>query len=191
MTDEELINLCREGDGAAFETLLGRYYDTIYRIAYRWCQNQENAQDITQVVCMKLVKSIRQYRAQSSFTSWLYTVVINCAKDFYKSPSQHNTREEQQDELETHAGSNGDVAPRQLYAQQILEHIEQLPAELSETLVLVFATGLNHQHAAQRLNIKESTVSWRIHEARKRLKQTFESSELGAKDAVQKAGGLA
>lgn len=191
MADEQLIKQCQAGDSAAFETLLGSYYDTIYRIAFRWCQNQENAEDITQLVCMKLAKSIAQYRSQSSFTSWLYSIVINCAKDFYKSPTMHNTREEQHEELEAHAGHSEDVASRRLYAQQILQHIEQLPADLQEPLILVFASGLNHRQAAQQLKIKESTVSWRIHEARKLLKQTFSSSDLGAKDAVQKAGGLA
>ena len=180
MTDEALIKQCQSGDKAAFEILLEANYDTIYRFAYRWCQDQNNAQDITQLVCMKLTKSIKQYNFKSAFTTWLYPIVLNTAKDFYKSPSQHNIREEQHENLETQAGASEDTSSRTIYAQQILEHINTLQDDLKETLILIYGSGLNHQQAAQQLNIKESTVSWRIHEARKLLKQTFNSPDINA-----------
>jgi len=60
----------------------------------------------------------------------------------------------------------------------ILEHISQLPSDLRDTLILVFGQGLSHSQVAQQLTIKESTVSWRVHEARKILKQTFSSTSL-------------
>jgi len=176
MTDDTLIKRCLAGDSEAFETLLNRYYDTIYRFAYRWCQDQNNAQDITQLVCMKLAKALRQFRFKSSFSSWLYPIVINCAKDFYKSPKQHNTREERT--LDDYQGETDDTASRTLYAQQIMQHIDTLQDELKEALLLVYGSGLNHRQAADKLQVKESTVSWRIHEARKILKQTFHSSSL-------------
>ena len=178
MSDKTLIKQCQNGDRASFEALLERHYDTIYRFAYRWCQNQTNAQDITQLVCMKLAKSIQQYQFKSSFSSWLYAIVINTAKDFYKSPTQHNTREEHHEHLESQTKQTDDLHSRQIYAQQILEHINTLQEDLKETLILVYGSGLNHKQVAAKLDIKESTVSWRVHEARKLLKQTFTSADL-------------
>jgi RNA polymerase sigma-70 factor (ECF subfamily) len=189
--DKPLIRQCQQGETAAFEQLLGRHYDTLYRFAYQWCGNQENAQDITQLACMKLARNIRQYRFESSFTSWLYKLTINCAKDFYKSPNQHNVREEQHDDLDSQANPDNDLPNRRLYSQQILEHIGKLQEELRDTLILVYAHGLNHKEAAQHLDIKESTVSWRVHEARKILKKTFITSELGTSPASEGARGLA
>jgi len=179
MKDNALIEKCIHGDRAAFEMLLNRYYDTIYRFAYRWCGDQHNAQDITQQVCIKLAKAIKQFEFKSSFTSWLYPIVINCAKDFYKSPKQFNQREEQSDNIDNHIKqSNSDHNAQRLYAQQILEHINTLDDNLKDTLILVYGQGLSHNKAAEHLNIKESTVSWRIHEARKHLKQTFNTPSL-------------
>lgn len=178
MSDETLIKRCQNGDRAAFEALLEHYYDTIYRFAYRWCQNQTNAQDITQIVCMKLASSIQQYNFKSSFSSWLYAIVINCAKDFYKSPTQHNVREQHDEHLDTQTKQTDDLNSRRIYAQQILQHINTLQEDLKETLILVYGSGLNHKQAAVKLGIKESTVSWRVHEARKLLKQTFKSPDL-------------
>lgn len=177
MDVNSLIKQCQQGDSAAFGELLGRYYDTIFRFAYRWCGDQNNAEDITQNACMKLAKALPQFRFEANFTSWLYQLTINCAKDFYKSPRQHNTREQHDPDLAQQLGHN-DTQERRLHAQQILNRINELPEELRDTLVLVFVSGMNHQQAAAELGIKESTISWRVHEARKRLKQLFDNSSL-------------
>ena len=174
MSDEELIRRCQSGDRAAFDTLIKQQYDIIYRIAYKWCGDQHNAQDIAQQACIKLASSIAQFRFESSFNSWLYRLVINSAKDFYKSPNQVSREAA---EPKTEPAVQNKMEQNQ-YARQILEHINHLPADLRDAIILVFGNGLNHKQAANKLNIKESTVSWRLHEARKQLKQTFESTTL-------------
>lgn len=189
--DESLIEKCQNGDQHAFELLLETHYDTLYRFAYQWCGSQDSAQDITQLACIKLARNIKQFRFESSFTSWLYKLTINCAKDFYKSPKHHNTREEQHDDLDAVASSQHDLATRRLHAQQILEHIGKLHEDLRDTIILVFAQGLNHKQAAIELDVKESTISWRVHEARKILKQTFVGSELESGPTPENLGGLA
>jgi len=176
MPIEQLIKKCQAGDSKAFEQLLELHYDTIYRFAYRWSRDQHNAEDITQQACLKLARSIKQYDGRSSFTSWLYPLVINCAKDFYKSPTQHNTREES--EPDSDLSKTDDRNEQRLYAQQILEHIEHLQNDLKDALIMVYGTGLSHAVAAKQLGVKESTISWRIHQARKLLKETFSSSQL-------------
>lgn len=185
MAEQNLIKRCQNGDRAAFDVLLERHYDTIYRFAFRWCNDQSNAQDITQQACLKLARAIHQYDFKSTFTSWLYPLVINTAKDFYKSPNQverHPTLDNE--------SPQADRNEQRHYAQQILEFINTLPNELKDTLLLVFGKGLNHAQAANELGIKESTVSWRIHEARKQLKISFTSSTLND-NSVESLGGSA
>lgn len=191
MIDDLLIKQCQKGDEQAFETLLGQHYDHIHSIAFKWCQDAANAQDITQLACIKLANSIRQFNFDSSFTTWLYRLVINCAKDFYKSPNQRNVREEPGHDLEANAGSSDDLSNRKIYSQQIFEHIESMQEELRDTLVLVYGSGLNHQQTAERLGVKESTISWRVHEARKILKECFNTSNLQSNSSIEQAGGLA
>jgi RNA polymerase sigma-70 factor (ECF subfamily) len=189
--ENRLIQRCQHGNAAAFEQLLELHYDTIYRFAYRWCGDQHNAQDITQLVCMKLAASITQFEYQSSFTSWLYRLVINCAKDFYKSPTQRNQREESDQDHEHKIDSSLTGASEQrVYAQQILEHISHLQEDLKDTLILVYGTGLSHQQAANRLGVKESTISWRVHQARKLLKKTFTSPSLDINQAETTGGAV-
>lgn len=190
MNEETLIKQCQSGDSQAFEKLITHHYDTIYRFAYRWCGDKANAEDITQIACLKLAKSIKQFRFESSFTSWLYSLVVNCAKDFYKSPSQHNVREEQHKNLDNELNKNSDTNASRYYARQILEYINQLQEDLKDTILLVYGTGLSHGEAAKQLNVKESTVSWRVHEARKILKQLFNSSSLDDSMSSEEVRGL-
>lgn len=189
MSDHALVRRCQRGDKAAFEMLLNQHYQGIFNIAYRWCNDRHNAEDITQQACLKLSQSIQQFQFKSSFTSWLYRLVINCAKDFYKSPSQHNTREQTDN---NHDNISDDRTNQRLYAQQILQYISDLQEELKEALILVHVQGLSHAQTAKRLGIKESTVSWRVHEARKNLKHTFKTStlngELASGDAIRGRG---
>ena len=148
MNDKQLVLRCQAGDKKAFNTLLKLHYDIIYRTAYRWCGDEPNAQDITQIACIKLARSIGKFAFESSFSSWLYRLTINCAKDFYKSPNQRNTREEQVDDLDKAAGSTQDQNAKRLYAKQILERIQHLQEDLRITLLLVYGHGLNHKDAA-------------------------------------------
>ena len=80
--DKALIRAAQGGDAQAFEQLLEAHYDTMYRFAYKWCGNRADAEDVTQQSCLKLARALDSYRFESAFTSWLYRVVINCARDW-------------------------------------------------------------------------------------------------------------
>lgn len=163
--DVDLVKSAVKGDRDAFETLLERHYDTMYKMAFKWCGVQSDAQDITQNACMKLVKSISQYKGKSAFTSWLYPLVINTAKDYYRAQKRH---EHTDSGLDTVPAKNDNAYDR-LYARQVMEYIDELPDKEKEALVLVTFDGLSHAEAAKKLHCAESTISWRIHEARKKL----------------------
>jgi len=99
-------------------------------------------------------------------------LVINAGKDWYK---KHNRHPSNADELENVTTKSTSV--EQLYAKQVLGAVQQLPDGEREALILVMSDGLSHKEAAKILDIKESTVSWRIHEARKKLNAQFEKEQ--------------
>lgn len=168
MDEPSLIRAAQAGDAAAFGALVEQYYDTLYRFAYRWCGNRVDAEDVTQQACIKLARSLSQYRFEAAFSSWLYPLVINCAKDWRQSQVRHTG--------EALAPSADQAMPcakaeNQHYVQQVLEQLDQMGANYKETALLVYAEGLSHKEAAMILKVKESTVSWRLHEIRKQLQQ--------------------
>jgi RNA polymerase sigma-70 factor (ECF subfamily) len=157
-----LIKRAQGGDKAAFEQLLQEHYEIMYKIAFQWSGHRENAQDITQEACIKLARSIDSFSFQSKFTSWLYRLVINTAHDFYRGQIKHKQPVPEQ----SVAGQGADEA---LYAREVFELVCALPEKEKDAILLVCAQGHTHAQAAEIMNVKESTVSWYIHEGRKKL----------------------
>ena len=159
-----MIELAQAGDAGAFRDLLDRHYMTIYRMAFRFCGSQHDAEDVTQLACIKVADHLRDFRGQSAFTTWLYTIVLNTSRDWQRSQKRHSHGEIDEEV------SSGEQSPEQaLSTRQQLAHINALPEVEREALLLVFGEGLTHKQAAEVLGCAESTVSWRIHEARKKL----------------------
>lgn len=166
----DLIKQAQDGHVHAFEQLINLHYDTIFKMAFKWCGNRNDAEDITQDVCIKLAKNITLFKGESRFTSWLYRVTINTAKDWYKKHKRHT----HQDFNEIESAYSNEQPEEILFAKQVLTALQTLPEGEKDALILVVTYGLSHKEAADILDVKESTVSWRVHEARKKLKVQFE-----------------
>lgn len=168
--DVELVRKAQCGDRAAFERLLDLSYALIFRFAYRWCNQREIAEDITQLACMKLAKAIKHFRFESAYKSWLYRLVINTAKDWQRKEYRHKSETLADDERAQLAATSSEMveAPRELIA--LLERVDRLGEGFKATVLLVHAEGYTHKEAADILGLKESTISWRLHEIRKALK---------------------
>ena len=168
-SETDLIERAQRGDRSAFEALLRRHYDTMYRMAYKWCGNREDAQDITQSACIKLARAIQSFRFQSAFLTWLYPLVINTAKDWVKARARHPAGDGADPDC-----AQAPSAEQTVYANQVLDRIRALPEREREAVYLVFSEGLSHREAALAMDCRESTVSWYIHEARKKLRSLRE-----------------
>jgi len=166
---QDLIKRAQSGNADAFEALVNIYYEAMFKMAFKWCGNQRDAEDITQESCIKLARGIGSYKGDSAFTSWLYRLVINTAKDWVKAQGRHDHGGEQV--LETMPAK--DNAEENMYASQVWAEVHKLPEVEKESLLLVMAQGLSHKEAAKLCGVKESTISWRIHEARKKLAEIF------------------
>ncbi len=157
-----LVNGARSGDRQAFERLVGMHYDFIFRVAFKWCRNRTDAEDIAQDACIRLARSIQGYSGKAAFTSWLYRLVINAAIDWQRRNRQDKAESAEQ------ADSAPDAETR-LYAREVLAQVDLLPVKEKTALLLVHAEGLSHAETALIMEVRESTVSWYIHEARKKL----------------------
>ncbi len=178
MDDEStLIRAAQAGDRQAFERLLEARYDSIYRFALKWCGDVSDAEDVAQLACIKLAKGLTQFDHRAQFSTWLYRLVINCAQDWQRQQQRHHHADEG---AHVNEASQADRSEILIYLAQVLAWIAHLGAEFKETVVLVFGEGLSHGEAADVLQVKESTVSWRIHKVRKALIE-FEQPGAGGK----------
>lgn len=159
---EDTIKRAQRGDRNAFARLVEEHYAAMFRFACKYCGDRRDAEDVTQQACIRLGGGIGQFRFESAFSTWLYRLVINCARDWHKAQARHAAGE-----LPELAADGGEEAAVML--RQALALVEGMGEGYRETLVLVIGEGLTHAEAASVLAVKESTVSWRVHEIRKRL----------------------
>jgi RNA polymerase sigma-70 factor (ECF subfamily) len=168
-TDIELVDRARRGDSRAWQTLVERHYPMVYRLAFRWCGAEHDAEDIAQEVCVKIVRKLRTFRGRSSYRTWLYRVTVNTARDYLR---QRSLREPYHSPLpEGTPGNNPASSPRDMVAASWIESaLDRLPVPQKEAVFLVLGEGMSHGEAAEVLGCMEATVSWRVFQARRTLR---------------------
>lgn len=171
--DDELVSEAQAGNRQAFADLLERHYGLMYKVAWQWCGVREDAEDIAQDASIKLANNISAFMFESKFTTWLYRLVINAAKDYYKAKNRRGTRETPLHDDAVYMSE--DLTPEEkLSCKDTLKAISDLPEQLKETVLLVCWQGMTHAEASDILDCEEGTVSWRIHEARKKIAEALE-----------------
>ena len=175
-SDDLLVSQAVAGDRQAFADLLARHYDRIYRLGVRMLDDADAAADLAQDVCVGLSARLVTYRGESRFTTWLYRVVVNAARDALRRVA---TRRRMEDNYgETEAFNRSVEADRQGDALWLQRMLGRLADDLRITVVLVAGEGLGHAEAGRVLGVAESTVSWRMREAKKRLRALAMEEEI-------------
>lgn len=171
--DLNLIAKAQAGDRQSFADLVDCHYMTVYRFAFKWCRSKEDAEDITQDVFIKLAGKIHLFDHRSQFTTWLYRITANCAKDHARKNSRWVNSK-----LPDPPDNDRSVSPNpgpenNVVAKSIQRVIDQLPGKLKEAMLLVYAEGKSHKEAAKIIGCAETTVSWRIFKAKKKLRKVL------------------
>ena len=164
----DILQKACDGDRDAFSALVGAHYDFIHAVAWRWSGDAGDAEDIVQDVCIRLARAIRSFKGNSSFRTWLYTLTLNAVRDHQRQAARRRRGENRLANDPVFAGglaSEGDERGEWLWAA-----VRTLPEKQRDAVLLVHAEGLSHAAAADVLACSEKTISWHLHEARKRLK---------------------
>ncbi len=173
-SDENLARAAAGGDVEAFACLLERHYDAVFRLAFRLTGVAAEAEDLTQDVCASLPAKLGGFRAEARFTTWLWRVVVNAAHDRRRRAATHARHAEGWGDWETARRAADREAAEAI--DWLAEAMRALPEELRDTLALVL-DDQSHEEAAEVLGIAPGTVSWRISEAKKRLRALREKED--------------
>ncbi|MEM1162546.1 MAG: RNA polymerase sigma factor [Pseudomonadota bacterium] len=178
-TDDNRLALdAAGGDRGAFERLVDRHYDRIHALAWRFTGGPPACEDLAQDVCVALGRKIRSFRGDAKFTTWLYQVVLNAARDGMRKDATRAKATAAFAEVDDlRRGAAADTADKALWLRAALA---RLKPDLREAAVLVLDEGLSHAEAAEILDVAESTVSWRLMEVRKALKALAAEEGLSA-----------
>ncbi|HSZ83933.1 MAG TPA: sigma-70 family RNA polymerase sigma factor [Polyangia bacterium] len=185
-SDDELIARARAKDFAAFETLLGRYEDKVYRLAFRIVRNETDAKEILQETFVSIWRKLDTFKGDSQFGSWVYRIATNAALMRLRSQRRHpevSTEELPIGYLDNYgqpmpAGENWSKRPDdQLQSSELRTHIQTAVDALPDIYRTVFIVrdveGLSTEETAAALGISVPTVKTRLHRARIALRDAI------------------
>ncbi|WP_373354788.1 RNA polymerase sigma factor [Pseudoroseicyclus sp. CXY001] len=173
-SDETLARAASAGDGAAFAALLARHYDRLFALAFRLTGARAEAEDLTQDICAALPAKLARFRGEARVSTWLYRVAVNAA---------HDRRRRQATRVKAAEGWGDWEVSRQAAMEEdalrgdwLTHAMRRLPDDLRDTLALVLDEA-THAEAAEVLGVSEGTISWRVSEAKKRLRAMRKEEE--------------
>jgi RNA polymerase sigma-70 factor (ECF subfamily) len=173
--DSELVAAAFRGDREAFRRLIERHYAMIYRVAYRYVGSAADAEDIAQDVCITLASKLGRFGNRSRFSTWVTSIVINRCRDFLRRRKSSQALVEKYGVLR--AAEDADQADSDSRAEWLHEALQSLEPALRETVLLVVGEEHSHREAAQILGCAETTVSWRMHLVKKRLRARMDEND--------------
>ncbi|PID38657.1 MAG: RNA polymerase subunit sigma [Proteobacteria bacterium] len=175
------VELARRGDRKAFGQLVRHYQQRVYRTAYRMLGNHQDADDVSQEAFVRAYRGLPSFDVRSSFFTWLYRIVVNVSLNHLRGRKRRPQVRFDAEHLENlplpeHLAKQAAADPRHnLELKRMVADIAAAMDELSETLrvtcVLVIFDGLSYGDAATILDCSEGTVAWRVHEARRKLRE--------------------
>jgi RNA polymerase sigma-70 factor (ECF subfamily) len=182
-TDEEKawVLQSRNGDPAAFESLIRTHQRMIHSLTFRMTGSMADAEDLAQEAFIRAYRQLDSYRGTAKFSSWLYQIAVNACLNW----RQRETRREQIHArwAESNDASRSGPEPGagdDTLSREVQAALMKLPVKQRATIVLTVYDGHNHAEAAQILGCSETTVSWRVFAARRKLKRLL--SAKGGRD---------
>ena len=176
--DDDLIRRCRAGDVAAFEPLVEKYRQRVWRLAYQVLRDKEEAWDCAQEAFVRAFQSLSAFRGQSAFYTWLFRITINVATDSHRARGARarafgaeQVPEEEWARTAADRGATPDQAAIQAEKRErISRALDALPLKHRTIIMLSDVEGLSYREIAQVLSCPIGTVMSRLHNARQRLR---------------------
>jgi len=181
MEDIELIARLKNGEDEAFRIVVDRYQRFILNSSFRFVQNKETAEDITQDVFIEVFRSINFFRAEAKLSTWIYRIAITKSLDYMKSQKRKKrfaifkslfNEDDKPEEV---------VAPETFNPGKQVENDDRIKilswalAKLPENQRIAFTLSkydeMSYQEIAEILGVSLSSVESLIHRAKENLKK--------------------
>ncbi|TKC15283.1 sigma-70 family RNA polymerase sigma factor [Robertmurraya kyonggiensis] len=173
----KLIKKAKSGDADAFEELLMLYSDQLYRTAFLYVGNREDALDIVQETSYKAFIAIKTLKKNKYFSTWLTKILINSAYDFLKKKKRDMPYENMEQFIST----------KEIYnVEQIdlFRAIENLKETHRDAIILFYFHDLQIKEIANIMNIPENTVKTYLHRGKEQLKTNLKGGEYDEREVL-------
>lgn len=202
-TDLRLLEELRNGRDSALNEIIDRWERPLLSFAWRYVQNESDAQDLVQETFVKVYKYKDRFRPDTRLSAWLFTTLANQCRNFGRWKRRHptvallNMAEEMDKETRGIKVDPTDLAPtpdQSAETSDLIHHlreaIKQLPHDLKTTLLLYQYEGLSYKEIAEILNCSLKGVETRLYRTRKQLRRML-ASKFKESSRIEAAGNQA
>ena len=186
-SDDELLERCRTGDETAFNALVRRHQQRAFNVAFQLLRNPEDAAEVAQDAFVRIYRSVKEFRGECEFTTWLHQIVVNLAHNKHRwwkrrgrqsSVSLDSAWEMDGGGAPMQMAASGDApdveAVKSEFVKRLYGKLEELPRKFREVLVLRNVEGLSYEQIASVLGCSIGTVKSRIARARESLRESMQ-----------------
>ncbi len=170
-----LVAKAKKGDGEAFGELVRFYEKFVYNTAYGFLFSADDAFDVAQDAFIKAWRSIEGFKGDSAFSTWLYRITVNTAKDAIAARARRRELSSTDDEGTVIDAPSPDTPETEYIKKERREElyraIDSLDPDAREIIVLRELDGLSYEEIAELLKIEMGTVKSRLSRARNKLSE--------------------
>lgn len=170
--DKTWVSQSQNGDHAAFAALIRKHQQMIHTLTFRMTGSLADCKDLAQETFVRAYRQLDSYHGTAKFSSWLYRIAVNACLDWRRQEQRRERLHRNWSESNVGLSSgDGIAADTDELSREVQAALMKLPAKQRAAIVLTVYGGHNHAEAAKSLGCSETTVSWRIFSARRKLKK--------------------
>ncbi|HOC45260.1 MAG: sigma-70 family RNA polymerase sigma factor [Syntrophorhabdaceae bacterium] len=184
--DSQYVALCNGGEPRAFEVLVRRHQKKMFNIAYRMTGNYDDAADIVQEAFLSAYKAIKTFRGEAKFSTWLYGIVVNHARNRMRHTNSKAYHEPVSLDVDPYAGNDRkpidpasddtpvtDILIQKEIQEKVQKCINDLEKDHREILVLRDIQGFSYEEISIMLGLPDGTVKSRLSRARGAIRESL------------------
>jgi RNA polymerase sigma-70 factor (ECF subfamily) len=180
------LERAKSGDREAFGELVRMHGKRMWKVALHLLGSSSEADDVVQETFLREFRAIDRFDGKSELSTWLYRITVNLSLNALRTRKRAAAVDIADPRLgvaltSTQPDPAGDAESRQS-TLRLLEALDALSLTLRTTVVLVALEGLSHREVGEILGCAEGTVAWRIHEARRLLKERLNAPDAATTD---------
>lgn len=176
--DNEIINRVLQGEQAQYAELVKRYQSFVFTIVLRYTPNREDAEEIAQDVFVKAYRSLADFRGESKFSTWLYTIVTTTCITFLRKKKLpiHSLDNEHIFEVADNQNSafRANQVEQKSKVQVINDAIKLLSVDDARIITLFYQAEQSLEEIGRIIGVDPNTAKVKLHRARQRLKEKME-----------------
>ena len=170
--DEDLVLQSQNGSKSAFEGLVRNHQQMVHALTFRMTGSPADAEDLAQETFLRAYEQIGSFNERAKFSTWLYSIAVHACLNWRRDEARRfQAYTHCAEEVRAQSAQAGITAPENEMVQRTQAALLKLPAKQRAAIVLTVYDGLNHAEAAKVLRCPETTVSWRVFAAKRKLKR--------------------